>query len=241
MEKQKLQHFKDKLLTEKKRLQEVEESFEQWGGRETMDIAITELSAYDQHPADTGSQLFDRELDLGLRENVENRLEQVNHALSSIEQGTYGNCERCGRKIDEARLETLPYTSLCISCKEDDEKQESPDVSARPVEEDVLGVPFSRSFKDGEDFAAYDGEDAWQDVAKFGTANSPQDIPDAIEYDETYVDADEDQGIVSKIEGVQDEENTQAANFEEIYPEPQANNERRRYKVPQPRPAKIKK
>lgn len=43
-------------------------------------------------------------------------LRQINIALNRITQGEYENCARCGEKINEERLEALPYTELCIEC-----------------------------------------------------------------------------------------------------------------------------
>jgi len=44
-------------------------------------------------------------------------LAKVNHALHKLEEGTYGLCDSCGRSIDPARLEVLPYADLCLDCK----------------------------------------------------------------------------------------------------------------------------
>ncbi len=49
-------------------------------------------------------------------------LTQVEEALERIEEGTYGRCLRCGNFIDYARLKVLPYATLCIRCKELEEK-----------------------------------------------------------------------------------------------------------------------
>ena len=51
-------------------------------------------------------------------------LEQIEDALAKIEEGTYGICEECGGEISEGRLKARPVTTLCIQCKEEQEKQE---------------------------------------------------------------------------------------------------------------------
>jgi DnaK suppressor protein len=56
------------------------------------------------------------ELDLALREKIEQRVEQLEDALERLDKGDYGICESCGRPIDPGRLEVLPRTSLCIKC-----------------------------------------------------------------------------------------------------------------------------
>lgn len=68
----------------------------------------------DQHPADVGSVTFSRELDLTLQGNVERLLAQVDRALEKIEEGTYGRCDRCGRRIESGRLDAVPYATLCM-------------------------------------------------------------------------------------------------------------------------------
>ena len=60
-----------------------------------MNDVTGELSAYDQHPADYGSQMFEREKDIGLFQSLENQLNLVDQALAKIEQGNYGTCEQC--------------------------------------------------------------------------------------------------------------------------------------------------
>ena len=52
-------------------------------------------------------------------------LKQLDQALERIEEGTYGLCEECGRKIDDRRLEILPSTLYCTPCQEGIEKENS--------------------------------------------------------------------------------------------------------------------
>jgi DnaK suppressor protein len=61
--------------------------------------------------------LFEREKTLTLIRTLEDKLASVERALRLAEKGTYGICERCGEKIDRARLEALPHTTLCVKCK----------------------------------------------------------------------------------------------------------------------------
>jgi len=56
------------------------------------------------------------ELDRVLLEQLENRAETLQQALISVDQGTYGVCERCGKHIHPDRLAVLPDTKLCIEC-----------------------------------------------------------------------------------------------------------------------------
>jgi DnaK suppressor protein len=61
--------------------------------------------------------LYEREKTLALIRTLENKLESIEQALRLAEKGTYGICERCGEKIDPARLKALPHATLCVSCK----------------------------------------------------------------------------------------------------------------------------
>ena len=71
---------------------------------------------------DTATVTYDRELDYSLEENSETVLREIDAALQRIEDGTYGVCERCGKPIEEERLEAIPWTRLCI---DDARKQET--------------------------------------------------------------------------------------------------------------------
>lgn len=69
------------------------------------------------HMADDGTEAFDQAASLSLHLNEQSLLDQVDRALARMEKGTYGVCERCGEPIDYARLEAIPYASLCIRCQ----------------------------------------------------------------------------------------------------------------------------
>lgn len=73
--------------------------------------------------ADAGSRSFEREQELALAHGIGERLEQVDHALARLEQGTYGSCERCGQPIPKARLEAFPSVTLCVKCKQIEERR----------------------------------------------------------------------------------------------------------------------
>ena len=45
------------------------------------------------------------------------RLKEIRRALQRLEEGVYGVCERCGRPINPERLEILPWSTLCVKCK----------------------------------------------------------------------------------------------------------------------------
>ncbi len=84
----------------------------------------SELSsaAGDQHIADHASEMVDRELDESLEVNAEEIVREIDRALGRIEDGTYGSCARCGQAIPEERLAAVPYATLCVSCKQLEER-----------------------------------------------------------------------------------------------------------------------
>lgn len=57
------------------------------------------------------------ERDLALYEKNHYLLDQINAALARLDAGTYGICENCGKPIHPARLEALPYATMCIACQ----------------------------------------------------------------------------------------------------------------------------
>jgi DnaK suppressor protein len=73
--------------------------------------------------ADASSKLFEREHELALTHNTRELLEQTEHALDMIEAGTYGVCESCGKPIGKARLLAFPRATLCVECKQRQERR----------------------------------------------------------------------------------------------------------------------
>jgi RNA polymerase-binding transcription factor DksA len=75
-------------------------------------------TGYTNHQADDATAVFDQTADASALKAVQTRLRQVEEAISKHKGGTYGICENCGREIDIARLEAMPYTPLCLRCAE---------------------------------------------------------------------------------------------------------------------------
>lgn len=74
------------------------------------------LSNVPLHMADVGTENYDQEFTLGLIENEQETLDQVQTALNRIDTGAYGRCEECDEFIAKQRLQYLPYTRYCIDC-----------------------------------------------------------------------------------------------------------------------------
>jgi DnaK suppressor protein len=68
--------------------------------------------------ADGGQVTAERGRLLTLAGELRSSLRDVEHALAKFDQGTYGNCERCGGAISMERLEAIPWARLCITCKQ---------------------------------------------------------------------------------------------------------------------------
>ena len=73
--------------------------------------------------ADTGSKAFEREQEMILLANSRETMFQTRHALARIEDGSYGTCESCGEAIGKLRLQAFPRATLCVSCKQRQERR----------------------------------------------------------------------------------------------------------------------
>ena len=73
--------------------------------------------------ADTGAKAFERDQEMTLLANARDMLFQTRHALQRIEAGTYGTCDNCGGPIGKARLQAFPRATLCVTCKQRQERR----------------------------------------------------------------------------------------------------------------------
>lgn len=196
MNNEQLRYFKDKLIQEKNELLEQMKKNNSFGLDESMNDSIGELSGYDNHPADIATELYEREKDIGIRENQMHIFELINEALQRIEQGNYGYCAKCGEEISPERLEAIPYAKYCIKHQPNDSIS-----IQRPIEEQFMMPPFGRtSFDDKDNETEFDGEDSWQSVARFGTSDST-DYFNEDDYDYLDPEAKEPVGYVEELEG----------------------------------------
>ena len=110
-----LNRFKDQLKAERERLeamiQELEEEREQAKLNETASERNPDIDS-----VDGGTMAFEYEKELALVENARDLLRKVDHAEAVIKKGSYGVCEQCQTAIPIARLQVLPYTTLCVNC-----------------------------------------------------------------------------------------------------------------------------
>ncbi|WP_181805455.1 TraR/DksA family transcriptional regulator [Streptomyces shenzhenensis] len=73
--------------------------------------------------ADTGTKNITREHELALAANAREMLEQTERALQKLDAGTYGLCENCGDPIGKARMQAFPRATLCVECKQKQERR----------------------------------------------------------------------------------------------------------------------
>ena len=103
------------LNAERERLESILASLERDASNVTAQgETFSEASLADQHPADVGTETFELEKDLSIANNVSAELADVDRALRRVDDGTYGVCEACGRKIPQQRLQTIPSARFCV-------------------------------------------------------------------------------------------------------------------------------
>jgi YteA family regulatory protein len=158
--------------------------------------SVGELSSYDNHPADMGTELYEREKDFALEEHADSELNKVNEALQAMEEGKYGQCKICGTDIPYERLEVVPSTLYCV---EHSPEQELP--TDRPVEEDVLEFAHGNHFQHHQFREFADNEDSFQEVARYGTSETPSDLKgDYEDYGSLYNEGHDDEGFTEDFE-----------------------------------------
>ncbi len=192
-------YFKKKLLEEKKNILNTIDKMKKSKEFGAMDEYYTELSAYDNHPADLGTEMFMMEHDKGLLDKLNDTLYEIETSLKSIDSGDYGLCISCGKEIDKERLELIPYLKLCVDCTKKDIPL-SRKMDFRPEEEGSIS-PFS-NYKNGKDLNAFDREDSYQEVARY---NKVDNDPSYGTGDLLGVIDDENSGAVEDVENISKE------------------------------------
>lgn len=120
MRKSELEKFKKKLLELKS------EIFSGIQSLQSMNLGKNQsgdLSVVPKHMADVGTDNYDREFYLNLAEEEREHFFMIEKALERIETKGYGICEECDKKINEKRLEAVPYATMCIPCQEKQEQE----------------------------------------------------------------------------------------------------------------------
>ncbi len=74
-------------------------------------------------PADVGSTNFERDQEMSLVQNARDLLDQATNALRLFDAGQYGWCENCGEPIGKDRLMVFPRATMCVTCKQREERR----------------------------------------------------------------------------------------------------------------------
>ena len=110
-----VEKYRARLEEERERLQELVREYE----HELEEARLSESSS-DRSPdpgnAEASSTKLEYAKELSLEQNTLDLLSKVEWALAKMGEGTYGICESCGKSIPLARLDALPYATLCVDC-----------------------------------------------------------------------------------------------------------------------------
>ena len=80
--------------------------------------------------ADIASNQIEDEIVMSIAQGEAKEIEQIDTALIKVKKGKYGICENCGKIINKQRLMAIPFVSLCIKCKEDEERYEGSEIDS---------------------------------------------------------------------------------------------------------------
>jgi len=206
MNRQEAEHYRQMLL---KMLDETEDTIELMKSHREAEqdkYSTGELSNYDNHPADQGTELFYLEMNNALKVHGENIIKDIKEALARIDKGTYGICAGCGADISRERLEVRPYARMCLECQEELEKGSVRQNKDRPNEELVLDAPFGKKYLNRQEDDEHEGMDQLNDLMKYGSSDSPQDLGGYHDYRGFYTNEIDKQGIVDDMDQVSNDE-----------------------------------
>ncbi|AUN97103.1 conjugal transfer protein TraR [Bacteriovorax stolpii] len=115
MDKAKMEKFKELLLQAKMKIMN--------GGilRSTEDLQVSSDDLSDE--ADLATSVINQQVTFNMRQRELVKLKAIDEALYKIEQNVYGHCEECDEAIGEKRLENQPWTTLCITHAEEQERE----------------------------------------------------------------------------------------------------------------------
>jgi len=126
MDQQTLERFRQRLLTERQRLiselADDQSNDAATPGMATSDHAQWEGPGASNHLADDATELFLQEEEMTVDNSLKSMVEEIERALTRIDEGSYGKCESCGKDIPPRRLEARPFSTLCVECKAREEQ-----------------------------------------------------------------------------------------------------------------------
>ncbi|MBI4726644.1 TraR/DksA C4-type zinc finger protein [candidate division TA06 bacterium] len=116
MNKKELQKYEAILLDERKRFITELAQIKSEGLMASQKESAGDLSSASYHPADQGSDTMEKEKSVFLASSKGNELYEIDQALMRAKDGKFGICDSCGKEVDPARLEAMPYARYCIKC-----------------------------------------------------------------------------------------------------------------------------
>ena len=110
--------------TAKEKLTQAEIQEEKTRLEDELKQTLTEMTEIEERLEDRGDYSLGEgdpaihtwELNLALYQRMRDKVESIRAALRRVEEGSYGICQRCGGRIDRARLDIVPAATLCIEC-----------------------------------------------------------------------------------------------------------------------------
>ena len=120
MDQEFLEARKKDLESEKARLEEALKGVSQKSEHGNLEAKFPD---YGNKEEENAAEVTDFSTNLTVEANLEELLSATNKALEKIQNNTYGKCEDCGNEIAPARLEAFPSATLCVSCKEKEDKK----------------------------------------------------------------------------------------------------------------------
>ncbi|HEY5562580.1 MAG TPA: TraR/DksA C4-type zinc finger protein [Clostridiaceae bacterium] len=117
MNKDKIQHFKEKLFLDRDNALKLIKQLEDNEAVSSSTEFSSELSSYDNHPADSGDEITLEGVNIAIKNQENNLVSSIDLALSKIQKGEYGICSCCKEPILEERLEFTPQAEYCINCQ----------------------------------------------------------------------------------------------------------------------------
>jgi len=136
---------------------------------DSLRLSTGELSSVDNHPADVGTETFERSRDMAIDDSLSDEYSEIEAALKRMDDGTYGICVISQENIPYERLEAIPYTAYSVEHTPKRELSED-----RPVEEEVMTAPPAGAGENRQEHSGrFDDAGAWESVEEFGSSNSP--------------------------------------------------------------------
>ena len=121
MKAEEVAQFKKLLLSVRERLVGKVDFMQGEALKKSRQDASGDLSNVPIHMADVGTDNYERDIMIELIQNGEEGVRNIDTALEKIEEGAFGVCELCAKKINKERLNAVPYAKLCIDCQREEE------------------------------------------------------------------------------------------------------------------------